>query len=163
MSQIQATPPTFTQVKTNLQMVEGYYTLTTDYPVDSTFTFKKGEKIYGTFVPNIGVLTKNPIVGKKDGTRIPLSNFSNIMEEYNQNLINNQLATTKRKADYEQSLIDYQKNAPLEDKFYQLFGLKYDRASGNMFGFLGSSTFKGRFYLTLALVAGYFAYKKFKK
>ena len=149
--------------KTNLQMVEGYYTLTEDYPVDSTFTFKKGEKIYGTFVPNIGVLTKNPIVGKKDGTRIPLSNFSNIMVEYNQNLIKNQLATTKRKADYEQSKIDFQKNAPLEDKFYQLFGLKYDPASGNMFGFLGTSTFKGRFYLTLALVAGYFAYKKFKK
>jgi hypothetical protein len=157
------TTPTFGQINTNnLQMVEGYYTLTQDYPVDSTFTFKKGEKIYGTFLPNLGVLTPNPMVGKKDGIRIPLSNFSNIMEEYNKNLINNQLATTKRKADYEQSKIDFQKNAPLEDRFYQLFGLEY-RPNGDMFGFLGTSTFKGRFYLTLALVAGYFAYKKFKK
>ena len=164
-----------------LQMVEGYYTLTNDFSIDSTLnastnelakikglnpivTFKKGQKVYGTFVPNSGVATSSyPNVAGSPNINIPLNNFSSIMEEYSKNLLSNKNTTDNRLKDYEQKQIDFQKNAPLEDKFYQLFGLKYDTASGNMFGFLGSSTFKGRLYTTIILVAGYFAYKKFKK
>jgi len=46
-----------------------------------------------------------------------------------------------------------------EDKFYEMFGIKYHNT--NMFGV--ASRMKGRFYLAVVLVAGYFAYKKFKK
>lgn len=172
---------TQTQSQTSLQMVEGYYTLTNDFSIDSSLnastnelakikglnpvvTFKKGQKVYGTFIPNIGVATSSyPSVAGSAGVSIPLNNFSTIMEEYNKNLLLNNNATNKRLKDYQQGLIDFQKNAPIEDKFYQLFGLKYNPNSGNMFGFLGSSTFKGRLYTTIVLVAGYFAYKKFKK
>jgi hypothetical protein len=46
-----------------------------------------------------------------------------------------------------------------EDKFYEMFGIKYHNT--HMFGV--ASRMKGRFYLAVVLVAGYFAYKKFKK
>jgi hypothetical protein len=46
-----------------------------------------------------------------------------------------------------------------EDKFYEKLGIKYHNT--NMFGV--ASRMKGRFYLAVVLVAGYFAYKKFKK
>jgi hypothetical protein len=172
---------TLMQSQTSLQMVDGYYTLTNDFSIDSSLnaslnelakikglnpvvTFKKGQKVYGTFIPNIGVSTSSfPNIAGSAGVSIPLNNFSTIMEEYNKNLLLSNNATNKRLKDYQQGLIDFQKNAPIEDKFYQLFGLKYNPNSGNMFGFVGSSTFKGRFYLVIALVAGYFAYKKFKK
>lgn len=164
-----------------LQMVEGNYTLIKDYSVDSSLNaspnelqkikglnpiikFKTGQKIYGTFVPNIGVATNSyPNVAGSPNVSIPLSYFSSSMEEYDKNLLENTNTNSKKKNEYEKSLIDFQKNAPLEDKFYQLFGLKYDPNSGNMLGFLGSSTFKGRSRLILALIIGYFAYKKFKK
>ena len=47
----------------------------------------------------------------------------------------------------------------LEDKFYEKLGIKYHNT--HMFGV--ASRMKGRFYLGLLLIAGYFAYKKFKK
>lgn len=46
-----------------------------------------------------------------------------------------------------------------EDKFYEKLGIKYHNT--HMFGV--TSRNKGRFYLAIVLVAGYFAYKKFKK
>ena len=46
-----------------------------------------------------------------------------------------------------------------EDKFYEKLGIKYHDT--HMFGVY--SRLKGRFYLSVALVIGYFAYKKFKK
>jgi hypothetical protein len=46
-----------------------------------------------------------------------------------------------------------------EDKFYEKLGIKYHNT--HMFGV--ASRMKGRFYLAVVLVAGYFAYKKFKK
>jgi hypothetical protein len=46
-----------------------------------------------------------------------------------------------------------------EDKFYEKLGIKYHNT--HMFGV--ASRMKGRFYLGLLLIAGYFAYKKFKK
>ena len=46
-----------------------------------------------------------------------------------------------------------------EDKFYEMFGIKYHNT--HMFGV--ASRMKGRFYLAVILVAGYFAYKKYKK
>lgn len=46
-----------------------------------------------------------------------------------------------------------------EDKLYEMFGIKYHNT--HMFGV--ASRMKGRFYLAVVLVAGYFAYKKFKK
>ena len=46
-----------------------------------------------------------------------------------------------------------------EDKFYEKLGIKYHNT--HMFGV--ASRMKGRFYLVVVLVAGYFAYKKFKK
>ena len=47
----------------------------------------------------------------------------------------------------------------IEDKFYEKLGIKYHNT--HMFGV--ASRMKGRFYLAVVLVAGYFAYKKFKK
>ena len=46
-----------------------------------------------------------------------------------------------------------------EDKFYEKLGIKYHNT--HMFG--RPSRTKGRLLVALALVAGYFAYKKFKK
>jgi hypothetical protein len=46
-----------------------------------------------------------------------------------------------------------------EDKFYEKLGIKYH--DSHMFGVYSRT--KGRFYLVIALVIGYFAYKKFKK
>ena len=46
-----------------------------------------------------------------------------------------------------------------EDKFYEKLGIKYHNT--NMFGV--ASRIKGRFLVAVVLVAGYFAYKKFKK
>jgi hypothetical protein len=46
-----------------------------------------------------------------------------------------------------------------EDKFYEKLGIKYHNT--HMFGV--ASRMKGRFYLAVVLVGGYFAYKKFKK
>jgi hypothetical protein len=46
-----------------------------------------------------------------------------------------------------------------EDRFYESLGIKYHNT--HMFGV--ASRMKGRFYLAVVLVAGYFAYKKFKK
>jgi hypothetical protein len=47
----------------------------------------------------------------------------------------------------------------LEDKFYELIGIKYKPK--NDFGL--NSTTSGRLLVAVVLVAGYFAYKKFKK
>ncbi len=46
-----------------------------------------------------------------------------------------------------------------EDRLYEKLGIKYHNT--HMFGV--ASRFKGRFLLAVVLVAGYFAYKKFKK
>lgn len=46
-----------------------------------------------------------------------------------------------------------------EDKFYEKLGIKYNNT--HMFGV--ASRRKGRFLVVVLLVAGYFAYKKFKK
>jgi hypothetical protein len=100
-----------TQTQTSLQMVEGYYTLTNDFSIDSTLNastnelakikglnpivkFQKGQKVYGTFIPNIGVATSSyPSVAGSPNVSIPLNNFSTILEEYNKNLLLNNNAT----------------------------------------------------------------------
>ena len=46
-----------------------------------------------------------------------------------------------------------------EDKFYENLGIKYNNT--HMFGV--ASRRKGRFLVAVVLVAGYFAYKKYKK
>jgi hypothetical protein len=46
-----------------------------------------------------------------------------------------------------------------EDRFYESLGIKYHNT--HMFGV--ASRQKGRFLVAVVLVAGYFAYKKFKK
>ena len=48
-----------------------------------------------------------------------------------------------------------------EDKFYEKLGIK-TQSGGMMSGRLDSKL-KGRFLVAVVLVAGYFAYKKFKK
>lgn len=166
-------------------MINGFYTLTKDFSIDvlampnvsveqknrlngqNTFVqLKKGQKINGTFIENIGLLySPFPNIGSSPNINIPYEYFANYKQELNDNIALNKDADLKRKTDYEQSKIDFQKNAPLEDRFYQLFGLKYNPSSGNMFGFIGTSTFKGRFYLIsfLGISSIVYYYKFYKK
>lgn len=79
-------------------------------------------------------------------------------------------AKTEAKKQIEEAIAKDGANAPIklektgdvltaEDKFYEKLGIKYNNT--HMFGV--ASRRKGRFLVAVILVAGYFAYKKFKK
>jgi len=90
--------------------------------------------------------------GTKDisnGKMPPCTNNGGVKEE-NQPIINAPIKVQN---------LESSKAINSEDKFYELIGIKYK--PHNDFGL--NSTTSGRLLVAVVLVAGYFAYKKFKK
>ena len=115
---------------------------------DITFTFKAGQIVEGY------ISDKNEIqvrVGNNFAI-IPKENWEFVNKEQN---ATNQSISVKPPTE----IVNLSPSANLssEEKFYQSLGLK-DRG-----GWSPTAKAKGRFLVAVVLVAGYFAYKKFKK
>jgi hypothetical protein len=116
--------------------------------------FKIGDKINGSV---FGGQDTNKVVETRIGNayiNIPLEYLKE--EAVNQPI---QVKSTTNEVKKQNLLVGDGDVLTAEDKFYEKLGIKYHNT--HMFGV--ASRMKGRFYLGLLLIAGYFAYKKFKK
>jgi hypothetical protein len=117
--------------------------------------FKIGDKINGT--PFGGVDTNRVVE-----TRVGNVNL-NIPPEYlKEEAVNQPVSVKPTTKDVKQQNLQLEKIGDVltaEDKFYESLGIKYHNT--HMFG--RPSRTKGRLLVAVVLVAGYFAYKKFKK
>jgi hypothetical protein len=106
--------------------------------------------------PDTSNVTSTPVLCKDGTTKIQKESPN---AEYMDACVNNGGRAVNQPISVKQQNLKVGDVLTAEDKFYEKLGIKYHNT--HMFGVY--SRMKGRFYLAVVLVAGYFAYKKFKK